>query len=56
VSVAAALASPVPGEDGSAGIAPVTPAQASPASIIVSQVPLAGQKIVAGAVVSLEVR
>ena len=32
------------------------PAQASPASIIVSQVPAAGQKVMAGAVVNFEVR
>ena len=34
----------------------VVPAEASPASIIVSQVPAAGQKVLAGAVVSFEVR
>lgn len=33
-----------------------TPAQPSPASIIVAQVPAAGQKVVAGATVSFEVR
>lgn len=33
-----------------------TPAQATPASIIVSQVPAAGQKVFAGAAVSFEVR
>jgi len=32
------------------------PAQASPASIIVSQVPAAGQKVIAGAVVNFDVR
>jgi len=36
--------------------APETPAQPSPASIIVSQSPGAGQKVVAGTSVSLEVR
>jgi beta-lactam-binding protein with PASTA domain len=36
--------------------APPVPAQPSPASIIVSQAPAAGQKIVAGAAVSFEVR
>ena len=35
---------------------PVAPAQPSPASMIVSQVPAAGQKVVAGAVVNFEVR
>jgi len=35
---------------------PTTPAQPTPASIIVSQAPAAGQKIVAGATVSFEVR
>jgi eukaryotic-like serine/threonine-protein kinase len=35
---------------------PVAPAQASPASIIVSQAPAAGQKVLAGAFVSFEVR
>jgi beta-lactam-binding protein with PASTA domain len=41
-------ASPVPAQ--------VTPPQPSPASIIVSQTPAAGQKVVAGTVVNLEVR
>jgi len=35
---------------------PPTPAQPSPASIIVSQVPAAGQKVLAGTTVSFEVR
>ncbi len=35
---------------------PVTPAQPTPASIVVSQSPAAGQKVFAGASVSLEVR
>jgi beta-lactam-binding protein with PASTA domain len=35
---------------------PVAPAQASPASIVVSQAPTAGQKVLAGAYVSFEVR
>ncbi|HTS36783.1 MAG TPA: PASTA domain-containing protein [Candidatus Solibacter sp.] len=35
---------------------PAAPPQPSPASIIVSQVPAAGQKVMAGAVVSFEVR
>ena len=34
----------------------LTPAQATPASIIVSQAPAAGQKVFAGAVVNFEVR
>jgi beta-lactam-binding protein with PASTA domain len=37
-------------------IPPGPPVQATPASIILSQVPAAGQKVVAGAVVSFEVR
>jgi len=35
---------------------PAAPAQASPASIIVSQVPLAGQKVLLGAAVNFDVR
>jgi len=35
---------------------PPTPTQPSPASVIVSQVPAAGQKVVAGTTVSFEVR
>ena len=35
---------------------PAPPAQASPASVIVSQTPMAGQKVFAGAVVNFEVR
>jgi len=35
---------------------PTPPAQATPASIIMSQVPAAGQKVVAGTAVNLEVR
>jgi beta-lactam-binding protein with PASTA domain len=35
---------------------PAPPAESSPASVIVSQAPVAGQKVVAGAVVSFEVR
>ncbi|HME58186.1 MAG TPA: PASTA domain-containing protein [Terracidiphilus sp.] len=38
------------------GTPPQTPAQPTPASIIVSQAPAAGQKIVAGTTVSFEVR
>jgi len=58
VSIAAAAPS---AEDSSqnngAPIAPVVPPpQPSPASIVVSQAPVAGQKVVAGATVSFEVR
>lgn len=52
VSVAEAAAvtgEPIP-------VVPVAPPQAGPASVIVSQTPGAGQKIVAGGVVSFEVR
>ena len=38
------------------GAAPVAPSQPSPASIIVTQAPAAGQKVVAGTMVSFEVR
>ena len=44
--------SPVPGMSS----APVPPPQPTPASIIVSQTPTAGQKVVAGAIVNFEVR
>jgi beta-lactam-binding protein with PASTA domain len=44
------------GEAGNATAAPPAPAQPSPASIIVSQAPAAGQKVLAGATVSFEVR
>ena len=37
-------------------VPPVAPAQPSPASIIVSQVPAVGQKVVAGTAVNFEVR
>ena len=39
-----------------AQVQPVAPAQPSPASIIVSQVPVAGQKVFAGMAVNFEVR
>jgi len=55
VSVAVAPSS-VPGEAASPVTPPPTPTQPSPASIIVSQMPAAGQKVVAGSVVNLEVR
>jgi beta-lactam-binding protein with PASTA domain len=44
--------SPLPG----APLPPVPPPQPTPASIIVSQTPAAGQKVVAGAIVNFEVR
>jgi beta-lactam-binding protein with PASTA domain len=46
----------VPADENAAQAGPESPVQASPASIIVSQIPTAGQKVVAGATVSLEVR
>jgi beta-lactam-binding protein with PASTA domain len=42
--------------DQEGGAAPGPPVQPSPASIIVAQVPVAGQKVVAGAAVSFEVK
>ena len=68
VSVAAPVAPPPatppagdvaanPGAVASAQTVPASPpAQASPASIVVSQVPAAGQKVIVGATVNLEVR
>jgi eukaryotic-like serine/threonine-protein kinase len=62
VSVAAPAAEPADATVNPGPAAPVPsapappPAQASPASIIVSQVPAAGQKVNAGAAVNLEVR
>jgi beta-lactam-binding protein with PASTA domain len=58
VSVAAPTAAPTGDVAASPDAATVTAAatQASPASIIVSQVPAAGQKVIAGAAVNLEVR
>ena len=53
VSVASIVEIPA-GEGG--GTNPGPPAQPSPSSVIVTQVPAAGQKVVAGAVVSFEVR
>jgi beta-lactam-binding protein with PASTA domain len=54
----AAAASSVASDTSNLGnpAAPVLPAQPSPASVIVSQVPGAGQKVVAGAAVNFEVR
>ena len=45
-----------PPADQNASNSPAPPVQASPASIIVSQAPPAGQKITAGSIVSFEVR
>src|SRR5271165_3935992 len=63
VNVAAPLSPAVDAGNPAAGNAPAVPAaqtgppaQASPASIIVSQVPAAGQKVFAGAAVNFEVR
>ena len=60
VSVAAIVESPVeqsnPAQQAGAPTPPAPPAQATPASIIVSQVPAAGQKVAAGMAVSFEVR
>ncbi len=53
VSVASIAEAPL---DQSASAAPGPPVQPSPASIIVSQAPLAGQKVTAGSTVSFEVR
>lgn len=54
VSVAAIVEASV--DQTGAGMTPAPPAQVTPASIILSQVPAAGQKVVAGTVVSFEVR
>ena len=53
VSVASIVEIPT---DESGGANPGPPAQPSPSSVIVAQVPAVGQKVVAGAVVSFEVR
>ena len=48
-----------PGGNGAAGNAPANfsaPPQPSPASVVVAQTPAAGQKVVAGATISLQVR
>lgn len=50
------VASIVEATDQAGGAAPGPPVQPSPASIIVSQVPVAGQKVVAGAAVGFEVK
>ena len=54
VNVAAAAAPPA-GEQGAAGSSPPAK-EVTPASIVVSQVPAAGQKVLAGATISFEVR
>jgi|SRR5579872_804568 len=58
VSVASIVEAPEPGTPGQTGVAtpPAPPVQPSPASIIVSQFPAAGQKVVAGTAVSFVVR
>jgi eukaryotic-like serine/threonine-protein kinase len=59
VSVAAAPVAAIPAPADSAtpiNPPPATPPQPTPASIIVSQTPLAGQRVFAGSVVNLEVR
>ncbi len=57
VSVAAPVPAAADASNGAASVVPVAPpAQASPASIIVSQTPGVGQKVVAGIAVSFEVR
>ena len=57
VTVAAASAPAAGTNLGAVAAAPaVVPAQASPASMVVSQTPPAGQKVVVGATVNLEVR
>ena len=59
-NVVVAAVPEAPTDQGSAGPAaaptPAAPAQPSPASIIVTQVPAAGQKVMVGATVSFEVR
>jgi beta-lactam-binding protein with PASTA domain len=55
VTVAAATEPPADQNAGQ-GAAPSAPAQPSPASIIVAQFPGAGQKVMAGATISFEVR
>jgi beta-lactam-binding protein with PASTA domain len=50
------LTTPVAPTGASSPLAQVPPAQATPASIIVSQVPAAGQKVFAGAIVNFEVQ
>jgi len=50
------LSSPLPGEPQSAPVAPSAVAEPSAASMIVTQTPAPGQKIVAGSAVNFEVR
>ena len=54
-NVSVAAIAEATGDQGAAA-GPTVPVQPSPASIIVSQVPAAGQKVAAGAAVSFEVR
>ena len=56
VTVAAPAANPQPGTSSSPAAPPPAPPQPSPASVIVSQNPVAGAKIVAGTAVNFEVR
>lgn len=56
VSVAAAADSSGSGESAAGAAQAASPAQPTPASLVVSQAPAAGQKVVAGVVVNLEVR
>ena len=56
VSVAAPAADTSTGEGAPAIAVEAAPPQAGPASVIVAQSPLAGQKVVAGSAVSFEVR
>ncbi len=52
----APVAESLPSANNSTPPPPQTPAQPSPASIIVSQTPAAGQKVIAGTMVNLQVR
>jgi eukaryotic-like serine/threonine-protein kinase len=54
--VGSVMVASAPGEDNSGSITLVAPLQPSPASIIVSQNPAAGQRVSAGATVNFEVR
>jgi len=46
----------VPPSSEASQVQPAPPSQASPASVIVSQTPMAGQKVFAGAAINFEVR
>lgn len=56
VSVAAIVEPPADLNGAAQSPTPTAPAQATPASVIVTQAPAAGQKVAAGAAVSFEVR